>query len=821
MASKAAIRNQTVCGRVTSALASAGLEWLLIFLLFLDAIFSYLVTKFASFCELQTPCLLCSRLDHIFGDKSPGFYKDLICSAHKSEISSWVYCRTHGKLVEAHGTCEPCILSSVRENKQNSKVCPPLCHKVVQDRGFHVEHSYLVADHDIDSFSLICCSCCSSPFSQRRFVHKSVQTEPVIKEATVLDVPTPDIEKKLSRIPQDTSNERRGKVLESFLRSTAFDPLAHIGYTELKISSDSESEYPISDDDDQTPIHEADYPKEGILAFDSAPPALNIFPEVPSIGLAPEKLIHQTPEPAPSGLVADEQLNVRAPVSSSTLTSIPAVGHGLEELNWDEVKGKSISSANIQQAPPQVPKDKLTMMEIGEEKNMPVVESAEVLKPGKASTSNFCSSKLNYSTTSSTLSGATSIDINEAYKLAVGHQANRPPLPESITWKDASRIQEELKMLLSQISASRGFELAWNDMSPRVPVSGDDIKNIDTCGTAAPSTLPKWLSIERNESGFESLDGSILSDIEGESDVDRLKRQIEHDRKSMAALYKELEEERSASTIAANQAMAMINRLQEEKAAMQMEALQYQRMMEEQAEFDQEDLQKANELLAQKDKELQDLEAELESYRRRFEEDSVEEKILEPMARCDENVSPSNSPLLEIREKENDYSRGQVPLLDFEDDKLYISKCLNRLEKKLLLFSNHGIHSGVSDSGNRSAGTKGENAKFQRLKGGQIKTYSEDVENGESWEEEVFEENGENLVVVNPDTCSEPNFSAVQKEISRLNERLLTLEADREFLEHTINSLKNGNEGVQFIKEIATHLQELRRKGISKKVAVA
>ena len=46
-------------------------------------------------------------------------------------------------------------------------------------------------------------------------------------------------------------------------------------------------------------------------------------------------------------------------------------------------------------------------------------------------------------------------------------------------------------------------------------------------------------------------------------------------------LYAELEEERSAAAIAANQMMAMINRLQEEKAAIQMEALQYQRMMEE------------------------------------------------------------------------------------------------------------------------------------------------------------------------------------------------------------------------------------------------
>lgn len=59
-----------------------------------------------------------------------------------------------------------------------------------------------------------------------------------------------------------------------------------------------------------------------------------------------------------------------------------------------------------------------------------------------------------------------------------------------------------------------------------------------------------------------SMEGSMVSEIEGESTVDRLKRQIDLDRKSISLLYKELEEERSASAIAANQAMAMMTRLQ-------------------------------------------------------------------------------------------------------------------------------------------------------------------------------------------------------------------------------------------------------------------
>ncbi|ONK76044.1 uncharacterized protein A4U43_C03F23290 [Asparagus officinalis] len=79
--------------------------------------------------------------------------------------------------------------------------------------------------------------------------------------------------------------------------------------------------------------------------------------------------------------------------------------------------------------------------------------------------------------------------------------------------------------------------------SPRVHVQGDDLKFFDASSSTILQNITKTLSIERNESGFESFDGTIVSEIEGESSVDRLKRQVELDRKSMYLLYKELEEE--------------------------------------------------------------------------------------------------------------------------------------------------------------------------------------------------------------------------------------------------------------------------------------
>ena len=141
----------------------------------------------------------------------------------------------------------------------------------------------------------------------------------------------------------------------------------------------------------------------------------------------------------------------------------------------------------------------------------------------------------------------------------------------------------------------------------------------------------KLLLFEKRESGNEeSLDGSVASEMDSGDPVltiERLKTAIKAERKAFGALYTELEEERSASAIAANQTMAMINRLQEEKAAMQMEALQYQRMMEEQSEYDQEALQLLNELMIKREREKQDLEKELEVYRKKVLDYEAKEKL--------------------------------------------------------------------------------------------------------------------------------------------------------------------------------------------------
>lgn len=163
-------------------------------------------------------------------------------------------------------------------------------------------------------------------------------------------------------------------------------------------------------------------------------------------------------------------------------------------------------------------------------------------------------------------------------------------------------------------------EDSYEDRTPMGFSRGNKFFGISLTDSATSS--PRWATrlprkpvVDKADFFPEALEGNATNESDSDSILQRLKRQARLDRKSLIALYMELDEERSAAAIAANNAMAMITRLQAEKASVQMEALQYQRMMEEQAEYDQEDLQAMRELLDKREDEIKALEAELEMYR--------------------------------------------------------------------------------------------------------------------------------------------------------------------------------------------------------------
>lgn len=295
-----------------------------------------------------------------------------------------------------------------------------------------------------------------------------------------------------------------------------------------------------------------------------------------------------------------------------------------------------------------------------------------------------------------------------------------------------------------------------------------------------PPRIPRRSPADKGDSGTESVEGNSASEADAETILHHLKRQVRLDRKTLIAMYMELDEERSSSAVAANQAMAMITRLQAEKAAIQMEALQYQRIMEEQAEYDQEALQVMRDLLHKREEEIKVLEAELKSYREGEvhdegykplpEDDNYEDMCFELNLSTSQDCSPPslNAEDDDVENEQNSVQIGpsQVEnsdesLLDFEQERLYLMDQLKLLEKKIQSSClNDGLHSMPSN-----------------LKD---------------------EDRGEGSTI------------NISKAISHVYEKLMSLERDRDFIKHALLSLQEGDEGRLLLRDIAKHLRELR-----------
>ncbi|CAN0913799.1 Myosin-binding protein 2 [Linum grandiflorum] len=348
----------------------------------------------------------------------------------------------------------------------------------------------------------------------------------------------------------------------------------------------------------------------------------------------------------------------------------------------------------------------------------------------------------------------------------------------------------------------------------------------------------------------ESLDGSIRSETESSDlvvTVEKLKTALKSERKALNAVYAELEEERNASAIAANQTMAMINRLQEEKAAMQMEALQYQRMMEEQSEYDQEALLLLNELMLKREKEKQELEKELDLYRKKLLDYDAKERLrfmrtrsrrstngnssseIDELSSIDLNREAKDELSENNPESSNDHSSvhheddeedeninleeiamdcvKQMSSLDdslaeFEDERLSILDQLKMLEEKLLSLNdgNEFEENGHDDYAERK--TMGEMAK--RL----LPLLDAAAAEEDETEEGVMSDNNvdENSLLCRFDSKQ----LAIEDEVDHVYERLQALEADREFLKHCMSSIQKGDKGMDLLQEILQHLRDLR-----------
>uniref|UniRef100_A0A0A8YTW6 GTD-binding domain-containing protein n=1 Tax=Arundo donax TaxID=35708 RepID=A0A0A8YTW6_ARUDO len=895
--------------RLSSALSTALLEWILMLLLFIDAVYSFLVTRFAHLCRLPAPCPFCSRLDHVLGNEKPCFYRELICKTHKSEISSLAFCHLHQKLAGAQSMCEGCCAKVNDDDKTDEPVMVG-----------NIFDSNQGIDDVLNSALTRICSCCGQHFKQQRTLSsgKIAELEPteavgstkIYKDYSVAGQGDESLEPKDIYHQSDYTSHERHSVPQMTSDSDVKVPCANNGnssppreanaveedlyedeafelpdipsplvvkqsernvHKELIVTDPHATSLasPVADDHPGSGIEEDQMEQKDSLSREWASqhdPVLVTEDSslkdadasqiiVASSGELPQVLGEIEPyhsrsesniEPYTTQFtileqhytVSDNQEQVQGPEIPATssgefhqrsaLANDPgttelapqdahhaASGDADREVKDDidhirvsqvaadseiigEVKGYTkkieptgdmgIHELAVQDPSDNAPKDFIDKDYVDEAH----ISAVAVRSSGEVPQNHIAVE--DYPKTCEPAverrpSLSTQISMNEAYRLAIGNKSSlpSPTLMDVILGKDStSSVNEELRLLLSQLSASRGLDAPWVDPgpSPRAYGRGDEL---------VVQNITKRISLERNVSGLESLDGSIVSEMEGESTIDRLRRQIDLDRKSIHLLCRELEEERNASAIAASQALAMITKLQDEKAAMQMEASHYQRMMEEQAEYDNEALAKANELLAEREQQIEELEAELEIYRRQSGGGPIQTQANKVPFK-EENIETA------LHGESCPFS-----LMSFEEERAYIAYCLRKLEQKLQSYSNNtSVHLSSSDAIQDDLSSKVsvvENDSLHRQ------------ESSEGTEEHISlgKEAGSSTM------SGDFDLTTVQDEIASLNRRLKTLEGDHNFLEHSINSLRNGNEGLMFIREIACNLRELRAIAIGKK----
>ncbi|KAL5988557.1 hypothetical protein ACLOJK_026654 [Asimina triloba] len=496
---------QNHVGVFPAALLYVLLEWVVILILFLDALLFFLATELARFFGLQMPCLHCTRIDPALVRRDPDLcYRDSVCASHAKEMTTLACCRAHGRLADARRMCRDC-LASLTDMNSSSEVyramaaisggAPMECSADAKRRihlKLHVGASSGGDEcrREMDRCSRVGqCSCCGKPLRIR-----------VLPDGTeVPEIPLP----KLSR-----SGKNRDW-------NSSFKELSRTSYRDLKMISDTESQMTTTTTEDSSTVDKGLYEKSNSGSC--------------SVAVSDETFCLLGNQGGSMSMIGSE--------STTTTKELPPdipLEHGLDELAWE----KDLS--------------------------FPLPHSTNRAS-AETEPNNRCSRLLR----------AKSIGLDEAYALATMNNAKQP----------SGRRLDKSK-------------------STTIP--------------AAAPLLRKRLSMGRDRVGPESLKNGSLGKVQWKSLLHRLKRQVCLGRKSVMALSTELDQERNASAVAVNQAMAMITRLQEEKAAVQMEALQYQRMMEEQAEYDQEALQVMSDLLAKRETKIKLLESDLVAYRDTF-----------------------------------------------------------------------------------------------------------------------------------------------------------------------------------------------------------
>ncbi|KAH1030934.1 hypothetical protein J1N35_043108 [Gossypium stocksii] len=132
-------------------------------------------------------------------------------------------------------------------------------------------------------------------------------------------------------------------------------------------------------------------------------------------------------------------------------------------------------------------------------------------------------------------------------------------------------------------------------------------KSIDNC----KEILKKDTDFDAIYEGIDEKEKECCPEDE-EFDVMALRKLVKIERRRTKAAYRELEKERAAASSAADEAMAMILRLQNEKSSVEIDANQFKRMAEQKQEYDQQVIESLQWIVMKHESEWSSLENQLQ-----------------------------------------------------------------------------------------------------------------------------------------------------------------------------------------------------------------
>lgn len=130
--------------------------------------------------------------------------------------------------------------------------------------------------------------------------------------------------------------------------------------------------------------------------------------------------------------------------------------------------------------------------------------------------------------------------------------------------------------------------------------------------------------VKRDDAGMNLEEENLEDEV---FDVMSLRKLVKMERQRYAAACAEIDKERLAASSAAEEAMAMILRLQSEKSSVEIEANQFRRMVEERQEYDREVIESLRWNVVELDSQKSFLEEQLGIFKERLREFMREDEI--------------------------------------------------------------------------------------------------------------------------------------------------------------------------------------------------